>query len=55
MALEIFAIAFGRFFIRSPVEVNAIMLGPNGFWLEYTPLTFFEFLLVVADSIFHSS
>jgi hypothetical protein len=31
MALEIFDIAFGKFFIKSSGEVNAIMFGPNGF------------------------
>ena len=31
MALEIFAIAFGKFFIISSGEVKAIMFGPKGF------------------------
>jgi hypothetical protein len=30
MALEMFAIAFGKFFIRSSGDVNAIMFGPKG-------------------------
>jgi hypothetical protein len=31
MALEIFHMAFGEFFIMSSGEVNAIILGPKGF------------------------
>jgi hypothetical protein len=31
MALEILAIALGKFFIMSSGEVNAIMFGPKGF------------------------
>jgi hypothetical protein len=31
MALEIFEIAFGKFFIMSSGEVNAIMFAPKGF------------------------
>ena len=31
MALELFVIAFGKFFIKSSGEANTIMLGPKGF------------------------
>jgi hypothetical protein len=32
MALDIFAIDFGKFFTRSSGEVKAVTFGPKGFW-----------------------